>query len=329
VIFILYAIWVYHYRRRAILFRDINGYYEDKFGPPVLVVLILIFLISLIIFHLSLSPVISTTMTHTVRDYRLSLSSSFLNDPDLTYSGLKDLKSAIQNYIPRFSLEGNFGFYSMDSITWFDSRGSCILGRNGYSFRKIMKQSFDGIERNMSTLQYTTVDWSTINKLDTNFKETLFTSTEIINPSDFLYSREITKPYFPDSLSFQNLVRNFDTFFLWNNVPQSNWVAAIEEINAQPMILFRYSGVKTTFKSDTSSIIAPLDIYIWYLPDYTPVWGELSVSFPINFGQLSNQDLIEAKYFYDKLKFLTTYFNGTSTSNLLTQIYSLSPTFCI
>jgi hypothetical protein len=325
VLFIIYAVWVYHYRRRAILFRDINGYYEDKFGPPVIVVLILIFLISMIIFHLTLGPVISTPTTVTVRDYRVPLSSSFLNNPELTFSGLKDLKSAIQNYIPRFTLEGNFGFQSTESITWFDSRGSCILGRNGYNLRKIMSQTFDGIERNMSTLQYTTVDWATIHKLDTNFKETLFTSTEILHPSHFLYSREITKPYFPDSLSFQNLVRNFDTFFLWNNVPQSSWSTAIEALNTEPMIVFQYSGVKTTFKWDTSSIIASLDVYIWYLPDYTPVWGELSVSLPVHLGQ----ELTEAKYFYDKLKSLTNYLNGTSTRNLLTHIYSLSPTFCI
>jgi len=330
VLFIIYALLVYHYRRRAIVNREINGYYNDKFGPSVIVVLILLFLITVIVFELyfTVPPVISTAY---VRDYRIPLTSTFLLSPDLTLSGLTELKSAIQNQLSRFTLEGNFQFQSTENINWFDSRGSCLLRRNGYTFRKTTKQNSDGMDIISSTLQYRTVDWVNINQLDINFKTTLFSSSVIIQPPDeFLYSREITKPYFPSSLTFQNIVKNFNTFFLWNSIPPSNWETSIEPINSQPLQLYYYSGVKTTFQSsESSSKIATLGLYVWYLPDYTPVWGELSVSIPINPGQeLTNQELIDSKYFYDKLKFLPTYLNGTSSSHLTDAIYALSPTYC-
>lgn len=45
ILFSIYSLGVYHYRRNAIVMRSIDGYYDDKWGPTVLVIALFVYLL--------------------------------------------------------------------------------------------------------------------------------------------------------------------------------------------------------------------------------------------------------------------------------------------
>jgi len=243
------------------------------------------------------------------------------------------LKNAIQNKLPSFTLQGNFNFGGSQNITWYDSRGSCLLRRNGYILREITGLDYSGFQTTNCALESRTEDWEYINLLDMTYPTTIFNGTEYILPGDkFFYSRGMTKGYHqnPDLYQLENLATNFNTFFLNDVIPSASWTEPLEAINISPLYVYYYGTVNTNLESDvTTSKLANLGVYIWYRYDFTPVWGELSYSFSISYGQnLTKSELIQSKQYFTELQLLTKYVT-TNSSDINDFIYSLQPSFCL
>jgi len=334
-LFIIYALLVFHYRRRAIVSRNIDGHYDDKFGPTVMVIILFIYLIASLVFQISyVPPVPVLTATRAVRDYRIPLAPSLLLAPDLFPTGINNLKSDIASRLGAFPLRGNFDSAGVQNVTWFDSRSSCLLRRNGFRLRQIAGPDYSGAETTNCALEFRTEDWEYINQLDNTYITTFFNATEIIGVNNtFQYSREIYKGYYqnPDLPNFQNLATKFDSFFLWDYIPSASWTEPLEAVNPSALSVFYYGDIRTNLRNNGSpSKIATFGLYIWYIPEnWVPVWGELSFSFPVAAGQdLTKQEIIDAKFIFDQLKFVNG-LDSSTTRDVTDVVYAFQPNFCI
>jgi len=335
-LFTIYSLVVYHYRRAAIVSRSVDGHYDDKYGPTVLVVMLFIYILASLVFQLTyVPPVPVTTVDRAIRDYRIPFTSTFLNTIDLTTNGLVQLKNAIQSVNPNFPLKGSFNYKSNQTINWFDSPSSCVLQNNGFILQEITGMDINGggITTNCA-LQYITQDLEYVEQLDLAYSSTFFNATEIIRPNNyFYYGRERTLPIVqnPNLYSLQNLANTFTTFFLWDYISAANWNEALVPVNPFPLYVYYYGDINVNFGTTTATKLASIAVYIWYLPDYTPVWGELSLSFPIRAGQdLTKQELLDSKNFYAQLGALTDYFVATSAMDVVDVVYAQQqPKFCI
>jgi len=311
------------------------GHYDDKFGPTILVLILFVYLVAMLIFHVSyIQPLPVLTTARIVRDYRIPLSKDFLIQGDLTTDGLSDLKRDIQNILPNYPLRGNFNFGGFQNVTWFDTRSSCLLRRNGYTLREITGLDISGFSTTNCDFELRTEDWEYINILDKTFPTILFNATEFIFPKEkFSYSRSMTKAYYqnPDLYQISNLANNFNTFFLYDIMPVTSWTENLEAINVSPLYVYYYGTIDTNLKSgDSTSKLASLGVYIWYSYDYTPVWGELSYSFSNNYGQnLTKEELVQSKNYFETLGLLSEYLVGNSTEDITDYVYSIQPTFCL
>jgi len=299
-----------------------------------MVVLLFVYLLATLIFNISyIPPLPNITNARIVRDYRIPLDSAFLSRPDLTTNGLNDLKSAIQLQLPTYPLRGNFNFGGSQNITFFDSRSSCFLRRNGYILRQITGPDYNGLPTTNSALEFRTEDWEYINLLDTSNPGTVYNATELILPGDkFYYSRELTKGYYqnPDLYQLSNVANNYNTFFLFDILPSASWNEPLEAINISPLFVYYYGTIDTNLKSgDSTSKLASMGVYLWYSNDFTPVWGELSYSFSIAYGQnLTKEELLQSKEYFHQLGMITNYIAGNS-SDITDFVYSLQPSFCL
>jgi uncharacterized membrane protein YidH (DUF202 family) len=289
-LFIIYALLVFHYRRNAIVSRRIDGHYDDKFGPTVMVIILFIYLIASLVFQISyVPPVPMLTANRAIRDYRIPLTSSFLLSSSFLTTGINNLKSDIQSKLPAFPMKGNFAYVGVQNVTYFDSRSSCLLRRNGFRLREISGLDYAGAETTNCALEFRTEDWEYINQLDNTYSTTFFNATEVVGVNNtFQYSREIYKAYHqnPDLPNLQNLATKFNTFFLWDYISSASWTEPLEAVNPTELLLYYYGDVRTNLRDNGSpSTLAVFALYLWYTPDYTPVWGELSFSFPVAAGQ--------------------------------------------
>jgi len=333
-LFIVYSLCVFHYRRKAIVSRKIDGHYDDSIGPTIMVCILFVYLIAALVFHITyVKPVPFVTNARTIRDYRIPISPSYLSIGGFTSTGLNNLKNAIQSSMPDYPLRGNFNFGGALNVTWYDTRSSCLLRRNGYILTELTGMNYTGYQTTNCALEYRTEDWEYINQFELNYPTTFFNATEIIEPNgEFLYSRGITKGYYqnPDLLKMSNLAGSFNTFFLWDVISPASWTETLEAINPNTVYLYYYGTVNTNLKSSASiSRLVSLGVYVWYRQDFTPIWGELSYSFPIAFGtNVTTSEILEAKNYYDKLTKLLPYLAPNST-DITDIIYASQPTFCL
>lgn len=199
--------------------------------------------------------------------------------------------------------------------------------------RQITGPDYNGLPTTNSALEFRTEDWEYINLLDTSNPGTVYNATELILPGDkFYYSRELTKGYYqnPDLYQLSNVANNYNTFFLFDILPSASWNEPLEAINISPLFVYYYGTIDTNLKSgDSTSKLASMGVYLWYSNDFTPVWGELSYSFSIAYGQnLTKEELLQSKEYFHQLGMITNYIAGNS-SDITDFVYSLQPSFCL
>jgi len=330
ILFILYGLFVFHFRRRAIVSRSVDGHYDDKFGPTILVALLFIFIISLAIFQIMfVVPIPGQRHIGAVRNYKIPLSNQFLTGSNFTTNSLIDLKSAIETRITNFLLKGDFIESQVEDINLFDTRSSCLLFKNGYTLREI---SAYGGQVIIPYLSYTTDDILYIKNLDQAYPTTTYNAYEIYRPIiGFQYIREIGRSdiAMTSITNINNLANTYNNLFISDWIPDVTWGEALEQVNPQTISRHIYGPVNTNFQDNgVSAKLVSLTVSIWTLPDNTPIWGELSVSFPLTIGQdLTKNEILEANNLYEQLISLSGYLDSESTTDEIQAVYGLQ-NFC-
>eukprot|EP01124_Arcella_intermedia_P022843 TRINITY_DN349_c0_g1_i10.p1 TRINITY_DN349_c0_g1~~TRINITY_DN349_c0_g1_i10.p1 ORF type:complete len:208 (-),score=38.39 TRINITY_DN349_c0_g1_i10:6682-7305(-) len=78
-LFLLYSLAVFHYRRVAIGSKSIDGYYDDKWGPSLLVGTLFLYLVISLAFQITfVGPVPLTTVARANREIRIPLNIGYL-----------------------------------------------------------------------------------------------------------------------------------------------------------------------------------------------------------------------------------------------------------
>jgi len=118
---------------------------------------------------------------------------------------------------------------------------------------------------------------------------------------------------------------------LFDVIPTNSWTELLEPLNSSPLYVYYYGTVNTNLQIEGStSKLASLGVYIWYNQNYTPLWGELSYSFSMNYGQnITKAELLQSKQYYDQLGTLSNYFSANSSLDITDILYRKNPTFCL
>eukprot|EP01124_Arcella_intermedia_P034208 TRINITY_DN8442_c0_g1_i1.p1 TRINITY_DN8442_c0_g1~~TRINITY_DN8442_c0_g1_i1.p1 ORF type:complete len:1014 (+),score=225.10 TRINITY_DN8442_c0_g1_i1:114-3044(+) len=331
-LFVLYSLGVYHFRRNAIVSRSVDGHYDDKWGPTFLVIVLFCYIVFAMIFQATAVVPVNLPNARANREYRIPLAASFLNTPNMETSGFSSLNSAIQTAVPKFPLRGSFSYNGNQTVNWFDTRNSCLLKQKGLKLQEMRGVDLAGVPYTLSSLEILTEDYQYVSQLDNAYLYTTFNATEVIRPNNiYLYGREKTAtiPQSPTLSTLQNLAMTFNTFFLWDFISPANWAEPLVQVSPIPMKQYNYGNINALFGTSTNSKLAKIGISLWYSSGNTPVYGELIISFPVQVGQdLSKQEIIDAKYFFNQISSLPTYFDTATTKSSSDFIYISNPTFC-
>eukprot|EP01127_Copromyxa_protea_P016638 TRINITY_DN4974_c0_g1_i2.p1 TRINITY_DN4974_c0_g1~~TRINITY_DN4974_c0_g1_i2.p1 ORF type:complete len:933 (+),score=179.81 TRINITY_DN4974_c0_g1_i2:629-3427(+) len=237
ILFALYSLAVYHYRRRAIQTTSREGHYDDRWGPTVLVIVILVyFLATLIITLMSSSSLI--ILIPVTRDYRIELSDSFLESMASESARTGGISESLQGLLGQittasamstitswnYDIRGDLSILREQSrVTFYDGL-KCELYKNDY----FLSQEVSGTP--LSTyvkLERHAYDRSTVDRIDENGNHT---GIEYIRPKyQFSFSRSKSLPHAIESdiPRLQTVGNLFPSLELWNVIPVDSWSSPV------------------------------------------------------------------------------------------------------
>jgi len=327
-LFAIYALGVYHYRRTAIVSRNVDGHYDDKWGPTVLVVGLFFYLFSMLVLELSVPPVMVVPMVAppVTRDYRLPFKTVFLTAGAIT-SNLFTLRSDIANKLPSWSFSGALDpLTSNATIAYYDTRNSCALRMKGYNMRSIQVSNAAVVTTN-TAFQYRSNDGQVMARLDAAYPSANYYAADfILPPLNFQYVREKTYPLDPSIVfpRLQSVLSYITQFFLSNNIDPLNLGELVEQVNSVSLQQCVYGGVNVVVGNANRP--ATISAYVWYNSG-TPIYGELSISFKTLSGEdMARTEVRDLTAIYQQLQTVIPQLS-TVSNDITNVVYNLQP-FC-
>eukprot|EP01125_Pyxidicula_operculata_P014766 TRINITY_DN4963_c0_g1_i1.p1 TRINITY_DN4963_c0_g1~~TRINITY_DN4963_c0_g1_i1.p1 ORF type:complete len:997 (+),score=242.80 TRINITY_DN4963_c0_g1_i1:6-2996(+) len=338
-VFAFYSLAVYHYRRASLVAKSVDGHYDDKWGPTFLIAALFVYLLAGLIFQLVYTPPLNNSPVTVYRDYRIKLDAASLQSAST--STLPNFLSTVQSELSS-RLESSWSISTKQSLTneirnqsesFWDTRGSCLLKKNGYNLKQIVSNPLELLQTLSSSFTFESQDKLLITKMDETFPKAGYTAREDIRPPYiFKYSREVTLPISTAGTfqTVQDIPPYFDTFFLWDSLNSLNLAEPVELVNSIVLIHSVYGDIDVTFSSGR---VAKLNAHIWSL-NQQPVYGEVSLSFAIlPRDDLSQDDIKYSREFFSKLQsgisqFATVTNPPVPPVNVADFVYSYQQAFC-
>eukprot|EP01125_Pyxidicula_operculata_P012616 TRINITY_DN4149_c0_g1_i1.p1 TRINITY_DN4149_c0_g1~~TRINITY_DN4149_c0_g1_i1.p1 ORF type:complete len:950 (+),score=191.65 TRINITY_DN4149_c0_g1_i1:17-2866(+) len=134
-----YALWIYHFRRRAVKSRSVDGKYDDALGPTSIVVILMLVIFSILLVRLSpetanLQQPQPPSMT---REFRVSLLGGLTTFQPFTQI-LKALEVRMFETFPQYEIKGELTRLAYDqNISFYDTYQTCLLKNHNIRLKEI------------------------------------------------------------------------------------------------------------------------------------------------------------------------------------------------
>jgi uncharacterized membrane protein YidH (DUF202 family) len=320
----IYSFAVYQYRRRAIVSRDVDGHFDDAWGPTIVVVFLVLYLIGAMLFlyfNVIPDPNLLPIMTIT-RSYRLEIPTNYVDQADPS-SQLKIILSTIKGSTGSYTFTGDLTTkIKTRSETYLEARGICTLSKfNGYRLREVAETHVDSI------LEFRSQDYSLLSRLDRlRSPRDIWNATDLITANDqFFYIRtqqyRITRTEFPRLQSVANYFANFP---LWQVVLPTVWTEPVVDANGVKSVE-TYGGATVDFGNIFRK--GQLSVEIWRDAVIGIQYAELRVDIvTTEIDLITPAELASSTKFFKAIRGLQAFTNGTADP--ARKIYLETANFC-
>eukprot|EP01125_Pyxidicula_operculata_P013701 TRINITY_DN4550_c2_g4_i1.p1 TRINITY_DN4550_c2_g4~~TRINITY_DN4550_c2_g4_i1.p1 ORF type:complete len:1104 (-),score=251.36 TRINITY_DN4550_c2_g4_i1:56-3367(-) len=325
-IFSLYELLVYYYRRWALQHARIEGFYNDKVGPTIFVLVLAVYFIGGATIQDTVFPdpdlfeynplkakypgqtsmygglIDDFNVFNVTRNYRLQLSTDFLQSDTPTKS-LSFLRSKIQRQMPDWKLTGPLNILVFEEKqVFYDTPTTCNLKNMGYAlsrhYEPRLATSFSG---NHMVFTFHSEDAQLASEADERAVLLLDTATHFVGedhlfPPQFLHTRQKSTTYTNFPKTTNDARSSFPSFLIWDTLTSDQQLQAVSDTSLTFQV---YGNVDMLFGPTGRK--AKMFAHIW-LENSRPVYGELVVSLYLtNNDYLLKSELSDIKAFFDGL----------------------------
>jgi len=326
-----YGLGVFHFRRSAIVQRSVDGHYDDRFGPTVLLGVMMAYFIFYMVFVSQISTVaLATPPLIRVSDMQLSNQalSSLAGLPantTITSANLDPLLVALRTNItlllPQYRFQGTLNsLVETSNVTYFDTP-TCTLRNNQFVMREIQGQDSTGAPAVNIAFSYQAGDLRKMSLLDSTFNATQAVASEHFTEGRQVYAQR-TKLIPITSLSTPTLITTpyfFETFDLWEAVDPDDWTLPIVP-RYQKLTERVYGAFSTSFGVPGRSGV--LRVHVWDTGGNI-VLVQLILTYTVPSQQtLTEGEIVAMTKFYETLQKSIGVKNGIDS---VAYVYAMQP----
>eukprot|EP01124_Arcella_intermedia_P004517 TRINITY_DN12564_c0_g1_i1.p1 TRINITY_DN12564_c0_g1~~TRINITY_DN12564_c0_g1_i1.p1 ORF type:complete len:1004 (+),score=190.43 TRINITY_DN12564_c0_g1_i1:411-3014(+) len=327
----LYGLGAFLFRRKAIKVRSVDGHFDDKYGPTIMVFIHVLALVILLIWQFKLVYILEVPAPGAqpwMRDYKVPISVEGLNSQNIQ-NYLSDIMDQLKAAVPQFNFIGTLSHLKgTQTFSIWDTVKTCRLRNNGYVLQATSSSQLGSNDTSMY-LQYNTPDRQVLKQMDTSYPFADYINSEVFRPPNhFSYGRGKQLAVSPeiDIYRLLHVAQLFEPFYLWDFTNNATFNERIAIVGGEPLYWQLYGPV--TVELGLQNTVAQLNAYVWYRSsDMVPVHAELSLSYPIvPTHNITIPEIINSLSLYNALK--NTREANATASTVEQLLYSNSP-FCM
>jgi hypothetical protein len=325
VIYAVYSFAVYMFRRRSIESREVDGHYDDAWGPSLLVLFLVLYLLgALLIQYSPIAAIINPKPLPPPHvqtfSWRLAFNSTI--DP---LKSLSEIIGAIQQRASVNSpLTGSFGDPLVQSAVLFDTL-SCSLRKNGYFLQLTRPSSSVGDE--LLSLDFSADDVDLIETLNASKKgmpsRRFSYQTIFLQAQDSLFSLSETTATFRvmDLQRVQSISRLFPDFQMWKFIPFIDWTKNVNSLISNSLTLTTRKGIHMVKLPNAELVLRQ-----WLVNATTPIYSELQINCVLPVQEDSSPAMITINNLFDDIRGMS--FFSTRSSDPISAIYKFANLTC-